>query len=108
MSLDVGNTTDMSMASMKSDASSTGSSARLEEALQLAARQAGTQGIDFDEHGNSGTTQEEEVVASFQPWSKKGGVQLLSPSQDQENLNPFSPAFKAGLQANHGKMRKRR
>jgi kinetochore protein Spc7/SPC105 len=101
MSLDVGNTTDMSMASMKSDASSTGSSARLEEALQLAARQAGTQGIDFDEHGNSGITQEEEVVASFQPWSKKGGVQLLSPSQDQENLNPFSPAFKAGLQA-HG------
>ena len=100
MSLDVGNTTDMSMTSMKSDASSTGSSARLEEALQLAARQAGTQGIDFDEHGNSEITQEEEVVASFQPWSKKGGVQLLSPSQDQENLNPFSPAFKAGLQAN--------
>jgi kinetochore protein Spc7/SPC105 len=101
MSLDVGNTTDMSMASMKSDASSTGSSARLEEALQLAARQAGTQGIDFDEHGNYGTAQEEEVVASFQPWSKTGGLQLLSPSQDQENLKPFSPAFKAGLQA-HG------
>jgi kinetochore protein Spc7/SPC105 len=102
MSLDVGNTIDMSMASMRSDASSTGSSARLEEALQLAARQAGTQGIDFDEHGNSGTTQEEDVIASFQPWSKKGGVQLLSPSQDQENLNPFSPAFKAGLPANQG------
>jgi len=100
MGLDVGNTTDMSMASMKSDASSTGSSARLEEALQLAARQAGTQGIDFDEHGNSGIAQE-EVVASFQPWSKKGGVQFLSPSHDQENLNPFSPAFKAGLQV-HG------
>ncbi len=99
MSLDVGNTTDMSMASMKSDASSTGSSARLEEALQLAARQAGTQGIDFDEHGNSGAAQEEEVVASFQPWSKKCGAQILSPSQDQENLNPFSPAFKAGFQA---------
>jgi len=101
MSLDVGNTTDMSMVSMKSDTSSTGSSARLEEALQLAALQAGTQGIDFDEHGSSGITQQEEVVASFQPWSKKGGVQLLSPSQDQENLNPFSPAFKAGLQV-HG------
>jgi kinetochore protein Spc7/SPC105 len=101
MSLDVGNTTDMSMASMKSDGSSTGSSARLEEALQLAARQAGTQGIDFGEHGNSGAIQEEEVVASFQPWSKKGGVQLLSPSQDQENLNPFSPAFKADLQTQH-------
>lgn len=102
MSLDVGNTTDMSMASVKSDASGTGSSARLEEALQLAARQAGTQGLDFDDHENNGTEQEEEVVASFQPWSKKGGLQTFSPSRDQENLNPFSPAFKAGLQARGG------
>jgi kinetochore protein Spc7/SPC105 len=94
MSLDVGDATDMSI---KSAASSTGSSARLEEALQLAARQAGTQGIDFDEHGNMGAEEEEEAVVSFQPWSKKGGVQIFSPSQDQENLNPFSPAFKAGL-----------
>lgn len=97
MSLDMGDVTDMSMASVKSAGSSTGSSARLEEALQLAARQAGTQGIDFDEHGDVDVA-EEEAIASFKPWSKKAEVQILSPSQDQENVNPFIPASKAGPQ----------
>jgi kinetochore protein Spc7/SPC105 len=94
MSLDGGETTNMSMASVNSG-SSTGSSTRLEEALRLAARQAGTQGIEFDEHGNEMAEEEEEVVASFAPWSKKSGIQNLESQQDQENLNPFSPAFKA-------------
>lgn len=86
MSLDMGEATDMSMASVRSTASSTGSSARLEAALQLAAQQAGTQGIDFDEHA----VEEEEAVISFKPWSKKSDVQILSPLQDQENVDPFS------------------
>lgn len=96
MSIDVGDATDMSLASVKSAASSTGSTARLEEALQLAAQQAGTQGIEFDEHGEGIPEEEEEVVASFQPWSKRGGLDDIA-SQDQENLNPFSPAFKHGI-----------
>lgn len=95
MSLDGGETTNLSMASANSG-SSTGSSTRLEEALRLAARQAGTQGIEFDEHGGEVAEEEEEVVASFAPFGKKSGIQNLESEQDQENLNPFSPAFKAG------------
>ena len=95
MSLDGGETTNMSLASVNSG-SSTGSSTRLEEALRLAARQAGTQGIEFDEHGGELAEEEEEVVASFAPWAKKSAIQNLESEQDQENLNPFSPAFKAG------------
>ncbi|EKD17153.1 uncharacterized protein L3040_005376 [Drepanopeziza brunnea f. sp. 'multigermtubi'] len=99
MSLDGGETTNMSMASAVSQ-DSTGTT-RLDEALKEAARQAGTQGIDFDEHGDPGPVEEkeeEEVVASFAPWSKKTAVQYLDPQMDQENVNPFSPAFKAGAQ----------
>ena len=93
MSLDGGETTDMSMASVKSAASD--SSGRLEEALRLAAEQAGTQGIDFDEHGDEvAEDEDEDVIASFTPWSKKP-PQNLGSLQDQENINPFSPAFKA-------------
>lgn len=94
MSLDGGETTNMSMASVNSGAS-TASSTRLEEALRLAARQAGTQGIEFDEHGGEVAEEEEEVVASFAHWAKKSGIQNLESEQDQENVNPFSPAFKA-------------
>ncbi|TVY60893.1 Kinetochore protein spc7, partial [Lachnellula suecica] len=93
MSLDGGETTDMSMASMKS-ASSTGSNTRLDEALRMAARQAGTHGIDFDEHGDD-MEEDGDVVASFTPWAKPSNGPLES-LQDQENVNPFSPAFKAG------------
>lgn len=94
MSIDGGETTDMSMASMKS-ASSSGSSSRLDEALRLAARQAGTQGIDFDENGDE-MEDGDEVVASFAPWTKP--AVNLEAQQDQENVNPFSPAFKVGAQ----------
>ena len=92
MSLDGADTTDMSVASVKS--ASTDSSGRLEEALRLAAQQAGTQGIDFDEHGDPEVAEVEEVVASFAPWKKS--VSNLESQLDQENLNPFSPAFKSG------------
>ena len=95
MSLDGGETTNMSVASIKSASSS--SSIRLEEALRLAAQQAGTQGIDFDEHGDAemAEAEDEEIVASFAPF-KKNTVQNLESQQDQENVNPFSPVFKAG------------
>jgi len=93
MSIDGGETTDMSMASVKS-VSSTGSSTRLDEALRQAARQAGTQGIDFDEND---LEEGEEIVASFAPWTKPNAGSNLEAQQDQENVNPFSPAFKAGV-----------
>jgi kinetochore protein Spc7/SPC105 len=98
MSIDGGETTDISVASIKS--ASSGSSVRLEEALRQAARQAGTQGIDFDEHGDTemAESEDEEVVASFAPF-KKNIVQNLESQQDQENVIPFSPAFKAGASA---------
>ena len=86
--------------------SSTESSGRLEAALQQAANQAGTQGIDYDEHGDiTMEMADDEVTAAFKPWMKKGKYvpQVAgdpSALQDQENLNPFSPAFKANL---HGK-----
>lgn len=89
MSIDMGEGTDMSMASVKSFASD-GSSVRLEKALQLAAQQAGTQGVDFDENGPLGVEEDEDVVASFAPWSQKANLESQT---DQENVNPFSPAF---------------
>lgn len=83
--------------------SSTSSSGRLEAALQQAANQAGTQGIDFDEHGEiTMEMADDEVTAAFKPFIKKGKYvpQVVgdpSALQDQENLNPFSPAFKANV-----------
>lgn len=97
MSLDGGETTDMSMASVKSISSD--SSGRLEATLRLAAQQAGTQGIEFDERGESDVAEEKDVVASFVPWKKP--AQNLESQQDQENVNPFSPAFKAGASLNN-------
>jgi len=81
--------------------SSTESSGRLEEALRQAAHQAGTQGIDYDENGDiTMEMADEEVTAAFKPWAKtaRQGVGFAgNPSalQNQENINPFSPAFKA-------------
>ena len=83
--------------------SSTESSGRLEAALRQAANQAGTQGIDYDEHGDiTMELADDEITAAFKPWMKKGKYvpQVLgdpSALQDQENLNPFSPAFKANV-----------
>ncbi|KAK5003911.1 hypothetical protein LTR60_006698, partial [Cryomyces antarcticus] len=102
MSLDTDNAAEHTTASMASD-SSTGSSARLEAALRQASKQAGTRGIHYDENGDlSMEMAGDEVTAAFQPWIQKGvnsqaGVRDLSALQDQENINPFSPAFKAQL-----------
>lgn len=80
--------------------SSTGSSGKLEEALRQAAQQAGTQGIDFDENADiSMEMADDEVTAAFKPWIKKGKyipqtIENVNALQD-ENTNPFSPAFKA-------------
>ena len=83
--------------------SSTESSGRLEAALRQAVNQAGTQGIDYDEHGDiTMEMADDEITAAFKPWMKKGNYvpQVVgdpSALQDQENLNPFSPAFKANV-----------
>lgn len=82
---------------------STGSSGRLEAALQQAAHQAGTQGIDYDEHGDiTMEMADDEVTNAFKPWMQDGKyvspmVNNLSALQEQENTNPFSPAFKANM-----------
>ncbi|KAL9602456.1 MAG: hypothetical protein Q9219_001881 [cf. Caloplaca sp. 3 TL-2023] len=85
--------------------SSTNSSARLDEALQQAAKQAGTQGIEYDEHGDiTMEMADDEVTNAFQPWVEKGQYvpQIVghpSALQDQENVNPFSPEFRSRVQA---------
>lgn len=88
-----------------SGGSSTNSSGQLDEALRLAAKQAGTQGIEYDEHGDiTMEMADDEVTNAFQPWMKKGKYvpQIIgNPSalQDQENVNPFSPDFGSSLHA---------
>ncbi|KAG8533164.1 uncharacterized protein KY384_001947 [Bacidia gigantensis] len=81
---------------------STTSSGRLDAALQQAASQAGTQGIEYDENGDM--TMEmanDEVTDAFKPWAAKNreaqAVGETSAFLDQENINPFSPAFKARI-----------
>ncbi|KAI9769163.1 MAG: hypothetical protein M1839_003798 [Geoglossum umbratile] len=103
MSLDEGDTTSHSSISGRSSGgSSTGSTRRLEEALRLAAQQAGTQGIEYDENGDlSMEFADEGITTAFQPWAKilsgstTKGLQDLTSFQDQENQNPFSPSHKA-------------
>lgn len=85
---------------------STGSSGRLEAALQQAAKQAGTQGIEFDEHGDiTMEMADDEVTDAFKPWLKEQQTEqpARDPSAllDQENVNPFSPAFKANVVQNY-------
>lgn len=106
MTMDLGDQTD-TMASVRSFAS-TDSSGRLDEMLRLAAQQAGTQGIDFDENGPGVSREKEEEeeeeeteeLISFKPWSKKAAPALpaLTPILlENENVNPFSPAFHDGI-----------
>ena len=94
MSLDVGDNTAQSLAESND---STGSSARLEAALRQAATAAGTRGIEYDEYGDASMELAgDEVTDALKPWAQQRLANQL-PSEDQENVNPFSPAFKAQL-----------
>ena len=97
MSLDMGDNTGQSLGGSDS---STSSSARLEANLRMAAQQAGTRGIEYDEFGEqSMELAGDEVTNAFKPWAGQQAQSqpMGSASQDQENVNPFSPAFKAQL-----------
>lgn len=98
MSLDVDDTT---MRSTSDSTSSTGSSARLDAALRQAAEQAGTRGIEYDEYGDASMELAgDEITNAFKPWmgqEEEASQPMGSASMDQENVNPFSPAFKAQL-----------
>ncbi|KAL4891777.1 hypothetical protein BDV59DRAFT_181737 [Aspergillus ambiguus] len=93
MSLD--DMTVQSGATAQSDSSTnTSSSARLNEALRQAAREAGTQSIDDEEDGElSMEIADQEITGAFQPWIKKGQRQSfdwedISARHDQENVPP--------------------
>lgn len=91
MSLDQGDNTLLSQQS----GDSTGSSARLEAALQQAAAQAGTRGIDFDEYGDMSMEMAgDEITNAFKPWAQ--GQHFAA--EDQENNNPFDSVFRPGPQ----------
>lgn len=97
MSLDMGENT---MQSLGGSDSSTSSSARLEANLRMAAQQAGTRGIEYDEFGDASMELAgEEVTNAFVPFANQHAQnqEVGSASMDQENVNPFSPAFKAQL-----------
>ena len=78
--------------------SSTGSS--LEERLAAAANHAGTRGIGYDENGEDESMEVATgtVTNAFKPWANQSNG-VTHDLQDQENINPFSPAFKAQLVA---------
>ena len=70
----------------------------LDERLRLAASQAGTRGIGYDEHGEDLSMEmaTATVTQAFQPWVKSSQAPSNnSAMQDQENVNPFASAFKA-------------
>jgi kinetochore protein Spc7/SPC105 len=90
MSLDQGDNTLLSQQSVDS----TGSSARLEAALQQAAAQAGTRGIDFDEYGDMSMEMAgDEVTNAFKPWAQ--GQHFAA---EDESNNPFDSVFRPGPQ----------
>lgn len=103
MSLDDVEATVESLISTASSQASTASTSRLNEALRQAALHAGTRGIEYDENGDlSMEIANDQVTAAFEPWSKSRGgagraLEDLTSFQDQENRNPFSPAFQAAV-----------
>ncbi len=99
MSLDMGELTSQSNSGSEF---STASVSSLDARLRLAAEQAGTRGIEYDEYGDASMELAgEEVTNAFKPWVNQQGEAAHrlpgSASLDQENVNPFSPAFKAQL-----------
>ena len=107
--IDNDDTTNHSIVSVKSGNNlSTSSSGRLDEALRQASKQAGTQDVERDEHGElTMEMADDEVTNAFKPLvaqnaSRAPMIRHLSSLQDQENVNPFSPAFKANLRSKDG------
>lgn len=98
--------TAQSSATMQSDASgSSSSSARLNEALRQAAKEAGTQVLD-DENGEmSMEIAGDEITGAFQPWIKKGQTfewEDTSARVDQENVEPSKAAPAGDEQGSDG------
>ncbi|MCJ1313563.1 hypothetical protein MMC25_007242 [Agyrium rufum] len=101
--------TGRSIASDSSDGhSSTSSSKRLNDRLRQAAQLAGLAPDDQDRNGEmTMELADDDITASFKPWaaarSTNEGLNAadLTSHQDQENMNPFSPAFKANLEAHN-------
>lgn len=83
-----------SAATAHSDESNdTSSSARLNQALRQAAREAGTRSIDGEDGEMSMEIADQEITGAFQPWIKKGQRQSfdwedISARHDQENIQP--------------------
>ena len=106
--IDEDNTTSHSIASVQSaGGSSTSSSGRLERSLRQASVQAGTQGIEYDEHGDiSMEMADDEVTNAFTPLvqqrAQANSAMNFTVPEDKENINPFSPAFKANLESTDG------
>ncbi|KAJ5919794.1 hypothetical protein N7454_009629 [Penicillium verhagenii] len=88
--------TSRSVASMQSDATaSSSSSAKLNEALRQAAREAGTQIIDDGNGDMSMEIADDEITGAFQPWIKKGQSfdwDETSSRIGQENVDPSKAA----------------
>nr|OQO25748.1 hypothetical protein B0A51_08660 [Rachicladosporium sp. CCFEE 5018] len=104
MSLDMGGDNTL-LSTTESEGSSTSSSARLERNLRAAAEQAGTRGIEYDEAYEEEGEQSmemagDEITNAFEQWEQQEVIQPhRSAALDQENVNPFSPAFKAVVTA---------
>lgn len=84
--------------SVQSDvSSSSSSSARLNDALRQAAKEAGTQAVDEEDGEMSMEIADQEITGAFQPWIKKGQRQSfdwsdISARNDQENTEPSKVA----------------
>ncbi|KAJ6110619.1 hypothetical protein N7486_002854 [Penicillium sp. IBT 16267x] len=98
--------TSRSAATMHSDATaSSSSSAKLNEALRQAAREAGTQLIDDGNGDMSMEIADEEITGAFQPWIKKGQSfdwDDISSRLDQENVDPSKATFAGDYEGSEG------
>jgi kinetochore protein Spc7/SPC105 len=106
---DIDNTASNSaMSTSPNGPSSTDSSERLENSLRLAAQIAGTQGIEYDEHGDvSMEATEDDVAATLEPPVVRGTPRPVVERQpssfdDQENINPFAAVTRKGHEGGEG------
>jgi Spc7 kinetochore protein/Knl1 RWD C-terminal domain len=95
---------DVTGQTVQSQISSSSTASSLDGRLRRAAAVAGTRGIEYDENGDDLSMElaEGTITNAFQPWANgqpRARVQDLSAMQDQENVNPFSPAFKVQADA---------